>query len=291
MTDGGKERAITCPAPFDPDQAASIIIQETASIMNEKLTKALIRFLTAVCAFALLVGVWYIIYFMKVLKPALFPPPHLVFDRAVFLFTEGGLVIDMLSSIQRVAIGVLLGVSAAVPVGFLLGWYDKLGSFFQPLINFFRALPPIALIPLVIVYFGIGEVAKTIVLFYAAFFASVVVMFEGISTIDPLFIRAAKTLGASSFEIFTKVVFPLAIPHILTALRVSLGVSWATLVAAELVAAQTGLGAVIQNASNYFQIPIIYMGIALIGILALIMDMLIRWLTGYFTKWQEGLTA
>lgn len=259
--------------------------------MNEKLTKALIRFLTAVCAFALLVCVWYIIFFMKVLKPALFPPPHLVFERAVFLFTKGKLLFDMLSSIQRVTIGVMLGVGVAVPVGFLLGWYDRLGSFFQPLINFFRALPPIALIPLVIVYFGIGEVAKTIVLFYAAFFASVVVMYEGISAIDPIFIRAARTLGASSYEIFTKVVFPLSVPHILTALRVSLGVSWATLVAAELVAAQTGLGAVIQNASNYFQIPIIYMGIALIGILALLMDMIIRWLTGYFTKWQEGLTA
>ena len=259
--------------------------------MNEKITKALTRFLTAMSAFALLICFWYVIYFMKVLKPALFPPPHLVFERAIFLFTEGGLVYDMLSSIQRVAIGVLIGVGAAVPVGFLLGWYDKLGSFFQPLINFFRALPPIALIPLVIVYFGIGEVAKTIVLFYAAFFASVVVMYEGISAIDPIFIRAARTLGASSFEIFAKVVFPLSVPHILTALRVSLGVSWATLVAAELVAAQTGLGAVIQNASNYFQIPIIYMGIALIGILALIMDMIIRWLTGYFTKWQEGLTT
>ncbi len=260
-------------------------------MINEKFTKAITRFLTALCAFALLICFWYIIFFMKVLKPALFPPPHLVFERALFLFKEGGLLFDMLSSIQRVAIGVLMGVAAAVPVGFLLGWYDRLGSFFQPLINFFRALPPIALIPLVIVYFGIGEMAKTIVLFYAAFFASVVVMYEGISAIDPIFIRAARTLGASSFEIFAKVVFPLSVPHILTALRVSLGVSWATLVAAELVAAQTGLGAVIQNASNYFQIPIIYMGIALIGILALIMDMIIRWLTSYFTKWQEGLTA
>ncbi|UCD78170.1 MAG: ABC transporter permease [Desulfobacterales bacterium] len=259
--------------------------------MNEKLLKVLIRFLTALAAFGLLVCVWYMVYFMKVLKPALFPPPHTVFERAVFLFTKGRLLFDMYSSIQRVAIGVVLGVGVAVPVGFLLGWYEKLGSFFQPLINFFRALPPIALIPLVIVYFGIGETAKTIVLFYAAFFASVVVMYEGISNIDPIFVRAARTLGASSFEIFAKVVFPLSVPHILTALRVSLGVSWATLVAAELVAAQTGLGAVIQNASNYFQIPIIYMGIALIGILALIMDAIIRWLTGYFTKWQEGLTA
>ena len=194
---------------------------------------------------------------------------------------------DMLVSMQRVLLGVLGGVSLAVPVGFLLGWNERLASFFQPLINFFRALPPIALIPLVIIYFGIGELAKTIVLFYAAFFASVVVMYEGISSIDPIFIRAARTLGASGGEIFLKVVFPLSVPHILTALRVSLGVSWATLVAAELIAAQKGLGAVIQDASNYFQIPIIYMGIALIGLLALIMDMIIRWVTKFFTRWQE----
>lgn len=259
--------------------------------MKEKIVKLLIGLVTAIGAFGVLFGVWYIVYFLGVIKPALFPPPHLVLQKAVFLFTEGRLLFDMLSSIQRVAIGLLLGVTLAVPVGFILGWNERLGSFFQPLINFFRALPPIALIPLVIVYFGIGEFAKTIVLFYAAFFSSVVVLYEGISGIDPLFVRAAKTLGASSAEIFTKVVFPLSVPHILTALRVALGVCWATLVAAELVAAQTGLGAVIQDASNYFQISIIYMGIALIGFLALIMDLLIRWLTSYFTRWQEEFTA
>lgn len=253
--------------------------------------KPLIGLLTAISAFGVLFAVWYVVYFLEVIKPVLFPPPHLVLEKAIFLFTEGDLLFDMFSSIQRVTIGVLLGVTVAVPVGFVLGWKQRLGSFFQPLINFFRALPPIALIPLVIVYFGIGEFAKTTVLFYAAFFASVVVMYEGISGIDPIFIRAAKTLGASGTEIFTKVVFPLSVPHILTALRVSLGVSWATLVAAELVAAQTGLGAVIQDASNYFQIPIIYMGIALIGFLALIMDLVIRRLTSYFTRWQEEFTA
>lgn len=259
--------------------------------MDEKWRKSLIGLLTALAAFGALVGVWYAVYYSRMIKPALFPPPHLVLERAVFMFSEGGLVKDMYFSIRRVAVGVLLGTAVAVPVGFILGWSERAGSFFQPLINFFRALPPIALIPLVIVYFGIGEFAKTVVLFYAAFFASVVVLYEGISRIDPIFIRAARTLGASSVEIFSKVVFPLAIPHILTALRVSLGVSWATLVAAELVAAQRGLGAVIQDASNYFKIPIIYMGIILIGLLALIMDRVIRWLTGYFTKWQEEFTA
>ena len=259
--------------------------------MKKKIMKPLIGLLTAISAFGVLFAVWYVVYFLEVIKPVLFPPPHLVLEKAIFLFTEGDLLFDMFSSIQRVTIGVLLGVTVAVPVGFVLGWKQRLGSFFQPLINFFRALPPIALIPLVIVYFGIGEFAKTTVLFYAAFFASVVVMYEGISGIDPIFIRAAKTLGASGTEIFTKVVFPLSVPHILTALRVSLGVSWATLVAAELVAAQTGLGAVIQDASHYFQIPIIYMGIALIGFLALIMDLVIRRLTSYFTRWQEEFTA
>lgn len=259
--------------------------------MKDQVLKGLMGLLTVLLAFGSLVVVWYGVWYSGIIKPALFPTPHQVVQKAVFLFTKGNLLIDMYLSVKRVAVGVILGTSLAVPVGFILGWNERVGAFFQPLINFFRALPPIALIPLVIVYFGIGEFAKTAVLFYAAFFASVVVMYEGISGIDPIFIRAAKTLGASGLEIFTKVVFPLSVPHILTALRVALGVSWATLVAAELVAAQEGLGAVIQDASNYFQIAVIYLGIIMIGLLALIMDRLIRSLTGYFTRWKEGFTA
>src|SRR5699024_10491737 len=109
---------------------------------------------------------------------------------------------DMYMSAQRVFIGVILGTFCAVPVGFLLGWYRGLRSFVDPLINFFRALPPIALIPLVIVYFGIGETAKVIILFYAAFFASVIVMYEGISQVSPLYVRVSRTLGATDVEIF-----------------------------------------------------------------------------------------
>ncbi len=95
--------------------------------------------------------------------------------------------------------------------------------FVDPLINFFRALPPIALIPLVIVYFGIGEIAKIVILFYASFFAGVIVMYEGIAQISPIYVRVARTLGATDGEIFRKVIVPLAVPHMLTALRVALG--------------------------------------------------------------------
>ena len=155
------------------------------------------------------------------------------------------------------------------------------------MINFFRALPPIALIPLVIVYFGIGELAKTVILFYAAFFAGVIVMYEGIAQISPIFIKVARTLGASDFEIFRKVIIPLAVPHILTAVRVALGVAWATLVASELIAAQQGLGAMIQNASAFFQLDIIYVGIICIGLIAMLMDLALRAATRRLVAWQD----
>src|SRR5205085_10491628 len=117
-----------------------------------------------------------------------------------------------------VFLGVALGILAAGPVGFLLGWYRAARTLADPMINFFRALPPIALIPLVIVYFGVDEAAKLGILFYASFFAGVIVMYEGVSQISPIYVRVARTLGATDGEIFRKVVLPLAVPHVLTAL-------------------------------------------------------------------------
>ncbi|MQM39546.1 putative aliphatic sulfonates transport permease protein SsuC [wastewater metagenome] len=237
-----------------------------------------------------LVALWYGLRYSGLFRPQLIPTPDAVAVKFWTLLTRDGLLLDMYMSTQRVFVGVVLGTLCAVPVGFLLGWYRGLRSFMDPLINFFRALPPIALIPLVIVYFGIGETAKVIILFYASFFASVIVMYEGISQISPIYIRVARTLGASEFEIFHRVIIPLSIPHMLTALRVALGVAWATLVASELVAAQQGLGAVIQDASAYFQLDTIYMGIICIGFIALFMDMALRALTRRLLSWQEGST-
>lgn len=234
----------------------------------------------------LIVLLWYGVRYSGVVNPALVPAPHAVFERFVSLL-QGRLPGDMLMSTQRVLLGVCLGVAAAVPVGFSLGWYKVLRGFVDPVINFFRALPPIALIPLVIVYFGIGETAKTVILFYASFFAGVIVMFEGIAQVNPIYIKVSRTLGATDMEIFRKVIVPLTVPHILTAVRVALGVAWATLVAAELIAAQQGLGAMIQDASAFFQLDIIYVGIICIGFIALLMDTLLRLATNRLVSWQE----
>ncbi|MES2099814.1 MAG: ABC transporter permease [Pseudomonadota bacterium] len=245
-----------------------------------------LRLLLVLAPWALILLLWYGVRASGLVNPALVPAPHEVASKFVELLRDR-LAVDIFMSTRRVFIGVTLGVALAVPVGFCLGWYKGLRGFIDPVINFFRALPPIALIPLVIVYFGIGEVAKTVILFYASFFAGVIVMYEGIAQISPIFIRVARTLGASDLEIFAKVIIPLTVPHILTAIRVALGVAWATLVASELIAAQQGLGALIQNASSFFQLDIIYVGIICIGFIAMAMDLLLRAASRRLVAWQD----
>ena len=229
---------------------------------------------------------WYAVHYSGVVNPALVPTPHEV-AKQLWQLAGQRLPKDIWMSTQRVFLGVTLGILLAVPVGFVLGWYREVRSFIDPLINFFRALPPIALIPLVIVYFGVEETAKVVILFYASFFAGVIVMYEGIAQISPIYVRVARTLGATDGEIFARVIVPLTVPHMLTALRVALGVAWATLVASELIAAQHGLGSLIQNAASFFQLDIIYAGIICIGFIALGMDLALRVAAKRIVAWQE----
>lgn len=241
----------------------------------------------AAIPFIVLIAAWAAVRASGLVDPSLMPSPMDVLQTFWYRLTQASLLLDMWMSVQRVVLGLLLGMLAAVPIGFLIGWYRPVRRFVDPLVNFFRALPPIALIPLAIVYLGIGELAKVVILFYAAFFSAVIVMYEGMVQISPVYIRVARTLGATDLEIFLRVMLPMTVPHMLTALRVALGVSWATLVAAELVAAQEGLGAMIQNASAFFDLSTIYLGIVCIGALALLMDVILRKLSDHLVSWQD----
>ena len=245
------------------------------------------RVLLILAPWAVIVLAWYAVRVSGLVNPGLIPAPHAVAAKGWELLTRETLLRDIWASSRRVFLVVSLGIACAVPVGFVLGLYKRARAFIDPVVNFFRALPPIALIPLVIVYFGVDELAKTVILFYASFFAGVIVMYEGVSQIGPLYVRVALTLGATDGEIFAKVIIPLTVPHILTALRVALGVAWATLVASELIAAQQGLGALIQNASAYFLLDVIYVGIICIGLIALLMDLALRRVSERLVAWQE----
>ncbi|MFL6718541.1 MAG: ABC transporter permease, partial [Burkholderiaceae bacterium] len=133
----------------------------------------------ALLPFIFLISFWVVLRASGLINPTLLPSPAAVLEVFWTNLTQGELLANIRMSVQRVVLGLLLGMLVAVPVGFLVGWYKPVRRFVDPLINFFRALPPIALIPLVIVYLGIGEVAKIAILFYASFFAAVIVMYEG----------------------------------------------------------------------------------------------------------------
>ncbi len=216
-----------------------------------------------------------------------FPTPPEVLSRAWTLICDGTLGQDVLASLKRVLAGFLLGSAAAVLVGFLMGWYTVGRGLFEPWIQFFRTIPPLAMLPLVLVLLGIGETPKVFVIFLAAFLSCVISTYQGVVGVDRTLIDAARVLGAGDAALFLRVVVPASTPFILVGMRVGLGSAWATLVAAELLAAQRGLGYRMQNAQLYYDLPTIFVGVIAIGVLGLVMDRLLQALGARLTRWQE----
>jgi NitT/TauT family transport system permease protein len=216
-----------------------------------------------------------------------FPSPLAVVQRGVELISDGTLFSDILASLGRVFAGFLLGSALAIPVGFLMGWYVSARGLIEPWVQFFRTIPPLAMLPMVLVLLGIGESPKIFVIFLAAFLVCVISTFQGVTNVDRTLINAARVLGAKDGRIFVRVVIPASTPFILVGMRVGLGSAWATLVAAELLAAQQGLGYRMQNAQLYYDLPTIFVGVVTIGILGLAMDRAILFTERKLTSWQE----
>jgi NitT/TauT family transport system permease protein len=215
------------------------------------------------------------------------PAPPAVVKRFGELLADGTLEQDILASLLRVLIGFLLGVAVAIPVGFLMGWYSIARGLLEPWVQFFRTIPPLAIIPLAIVLMGIGETPKIFVIFLASFLACVIATFQGVVNVDKTLINAARVLGAKDGTIFTRVVVPASTPFILVGMRVGLGSSWATLVAAELIAAQQGLGYRMQSAQLYYDLTTIFVALITIGVLGLLMDRILLFAERHLTSWQE----
>ncbi|WP_245822386.1 ABC transporter permease [Brachybacterium avium] len=215
------------------------------------------------------------------------PSPFAVVASAIDLAQRGILLEDVVASLRRVLIGFLLGSALAIPVGFLMGWYGWARGLLEPWVQFFRTIPPLAIIPLAIVLMGIGEQPKIFVIFLAAFLSCVISTFQGVVQVDRTLINAARVLGAKDGTIFVRVVIPASTPFILVGMRVGLGAAWATVVAAELIAAQEGLGYRMQHAQIYYDLPTIFVGIITIGIFGLLMDRTLLLIEAKLTSWQE----
>jgi len=215
------------------------------------------------------------------------PSPAQVLARAIELIRSGQLLADLVASLSRVLAGFALGVALAIPVGFLMGWYPTARGLIEPFVQFFRMIPPLAVIPLAIVTMGIGETPKVFVIFLAVFLSSVIATFQGVISVDKTLINAARVLGAKDGTIFRRVIIPASTPFILVGMRIGLGSAWATVVAAELIAAQSGLGFRMQQAELYYDLATIFVSLITIGILGLAMDRLLLALETRLTHWQE----
>jgi NitT/TauT family transport system permease protein len=242
----------------------------------------------AVNVLAVLAG---ILFWGAVTSPGMvgLPGPIAVASQAIAQAENGQLFSDALASVGRVLTGFALGVIVAIPVGFLMGWYRVARAIIEPYVQFFRTIPPLAIIPLAIVTMGIEETPKIFVIFLAAFLSSVVATYQGVISVDKTLINAARVLGAGDFTIFRRVIIPASTPYIMVGVRIGLGSSWATVVAAELIAAQSGLGFRMQQAQLYYDLPTIFVSLIAIGVLGLIMDRIVMAADRVLTAWQEKL--
>jgi len=216
------------------------------------------------------------------------PPPTAVISAASDLIGRGVLFTHIFDSLYRVVLAVSVATLLGVPLGLAMGWSRRIRSVVDPLIEFIRPIPPLAWIPLSILWFGIGDVQIVYIIFLAAFFPVVLNSLAGARDVDTYLLRAGLSLGARRWTLFLTVVLPAALPQIFTGIRVGLGIGWMALVAGELVAAPSGLGYMINNARTLFRSDYILLGMVLIGILGLALDYLMRQAARLAMPWHVG---
>jgi ABC-type nitrate/sulfonate/bicarbonate transport system permease component len=226
--------------------------------------------------FIVILVVWQLISAFGIINPAVFPGPVRVVEAALRDVPLKRLLEHIGISLFRVALGFSIGFGAGVIIGVTTGWYVKLGSILRAPIDLIRPIPPLAWIPLAIIWLGLGEPSKVLIIFLGAFFPIFTNTYKGMVNIDPLIVRAAQTLGLEGRGLLLRVVVPATLPDIATGMRIGWSYSFGCMVAAELIAADSGLGYLIMNARQVGQIPVIVYGVIVIGIINLITDYIIQ---------------
>ncbi|WP_342076963.1 ABC transporter permease subunit [Yoonia sp. SS1-5] len=224
------------------------------------------------------------------MEPLYLPPPEEVWARTITVVQEGFRGFTLLQhlgySLFRVVAGFILGAMVGIPLGYAMGLSNWFRGWFDPIVEFMRPVPPLALIPLVIIWFGIGETGKIILLFLAALWIMAIAARSGVSGVNISKVHAAYSLGASKWQIMRYVIIPNSLPEIFTGARVAMGVCWGTVVAAELVAAEQGAGMMIMVASRFQNTDLVILGIILIGVIGFGIDMLMRWAERLLVPWK-----
>jgi len=240
----------------------------------------------AFAGFFIILAIWFLLAYFKAVNPLLLPSPTHVCKSVYVLFASHDFLFDIFSSIWRIMSGFLLAVLVAVPVGLLIGTFRPAEAFIQPVIEFVRYMPVPAFLPLCILWFGIGDLEKIIVIFLGTFFQLVILVADDARSVPDEFLEIGYTFGLGPVETVWKIILPGAGARIFDNLRVSCGWAWSYLVVAELVAANKGIGFVIIQSQRYLQVPNIIGGIMVIGILGIISDWLFKAVKRILFPWE-----
>ena len=255
------------------------------------------RFRTGMNSYALTAAVlvvaiaaWQAISIAGVFPAFALPSPVAVWQSFVDILRNGyggqSLIGDILISCFRIVIGFVGAVAIGVPVGLLMSRNKFVFDIIDPLLQFVRPVPPLAYIPLLVVWFGIGEMPKAILILVGTIPVIIIGTMSGVQSTPPLRIAMARTLGATQAQIFRRIVLPSAMPEIFTAMRVGIGVAWTCLVAAELIAASSGLGWLVQFAGQALQVSVVIVGIVVIGVIGYAMELAIRKIENWAVPWR-----
>jgi taurine transport system permease protein len=235
-------------------------------------------------------ALWWVASHLGWMPPLFLPTPETVLRRlwesARGDLTDAPLATHFGWSMFRVFTAFFLACLTAIPVGIAMGVSRIARGICDPPIEFYRPLPPLAYLPLIIIWFGIDELSKVLLIYLACFAPLAMSARAGVRSVSQEQIHAAYSMGASKWQVIRHVVIPAAMPEILTAMRISIGFGWTTLVAAEMVAATHGLGQMVLNASNFLRTDIVIMGIVVIGTIAYLFDLLMRYVERVVVPWK-----
>jgi taurine transport system permease protein len=237
-----------------------------------------------------LVALWFAVTNLGWVKPLFLPSPQAVFQQFWEYLTgtanDKPLWQHFIASLLRVTGAFWLAFLTAVPVGIAMGMSRWARGIFDPPIEFYRPLPPLAYLPLIIIWFGIDEMPKVLLIYLSCFAPLALAARSGMKSASQEQINAAYSMGATYGQVIRHVILPSALPEILVGMRIAIGFGWTTLVAAEMVAANVGLGQMVLNASNFLRTDIVIMGIVVIGVVAYTFDLFMRWVERRLVPWK-----
>jgi len=238
----------------------------------------------------ILLGAWFGATWLQAVSPVFLPSPRAVAEKfysvATVGYVDATLLQHLLASLQRVGAALVLATGIGIPVGFAIGGSRIGRGIFDPLLEFLRPIPPLAYLPLVVIWLGIGEVSKVVVIAIAMIAPIALATATGVRDASRERINAARTLGATRAQVIRHVILPSALPQIFTGLRIALGAGWTTLVAAELIAATKGLGFMIQSAAQFLVTDIVVVGIFIIAAVAFAIEFVLRLLERRLVPWS-----